>query len=216
MIDNYLPFVMMVIVTVASPGPGVLMTLDNTLSSGWRYSMYGVVGLALGAAVMAGLTVAGLGLLIRSSPTLFYLVKYGGIGYLFYLAYKTWHRVPRCQKASRQPEGVLDPLVINGTPWSLLAHGVLLQTSNPKSLLFFLSVLPQAVDGHGAPADATIRLAIAITTYCIALIAVHTAYVGLAHRARPWFDSPNTSRLVSRISATVFAAFGITILSVKF
>lgn len=92
MSDTYWLYVLMVIFTVASPGPGVLMTLDNAIASGWRASMHGVLGLALGAAIMAGLSSAGVGLLVRSSPPLFLLLKYCGVSYLFYLAYKTWHR----------------------------------------------------------------------------------------------------------------------------
>ena len=81
--NTYWIFVVMVIFTVSSPGPGVLMTLDNAIAGGWRAAMHGVFGLAIGAAVMAGLSSAGIGLLIRSSPTLFMLLKYSGVSYLF-------------------------------------------------------------------------------------------------------------------------------------
>jgi len=90
--EAYLLFTVMAVFTVASPGPGVLMTLDNAISGGWRYAMAGVCGLALGAAVMASLSSAGVGLLVRSSPLLFGLLKYCGVAYLLYLAWKTWQR----------------------------------------------------------------------------------------------------------------------------
>jgi len=79
--DTYWLFVLMVVATVSSPGPGVLMTLDNAIAGGWKASMHGVLGLAIGAAVMAGLCSAGIGLLIRSSRPLFLLLKYGGVAY---------------------------------------------------------------------------------------------------------------------------------------
>jgi len=165
MIENYLPFSVMAVLTVASPGPGVLMTLDNAIARGWRGSMHGILGLALGAALMAGLTTAGVGLLIRSSQPLFLLLKYAGIAYIFYLTYKTWHRASPASGTA--PAGSTShPIGGSDAAWSLLARGALLQTSNPKSLLFFLSVLPQVVDSHSDAASAALRLTLAIATYC--------------------------------------------------
>lgn len=197
--DTYLFFVVMVVVTVSSPGPGVLMTLDNAIAGGWKASMHGVLGLALGAAVMAGLCSAGIGLLIRSSQPLFLLLKYGGVMYLFYLAYKTWHRdVPAPGTASA------------GGHRNRLVRGALLQTSNPKALLFFLSVLPQVASGT---AGHPLRLLPAIATYCAVLIVIHGCYAALATRARTWLARPRTARLLSRLSAAVFFAFGVTMLT---
>lgn len=229
MSENYLPFVLMVVFTVASPGPGVLMTLDNTLTVGWRSSMHGVLGLALGAAVMAGISSAGVGLLIRSSQPLFLLLKYLGIAYLFYLAYKSWNRVPNPLRASAATcsesscprdgnaggnrSGAADIAVAG---WRLVARGAVLQTSNPKSLLFFLSILPQVVDGQNDAGVPAMRLALAMATYCVALILIHALYAGLAARARNWLIHPDSARLVSRLSSIVFCSFGITMLTMKF
>lgn len=223
MSDTYWLFVVMVIFTVASPGPGVLMTLDNAIASGWRASMHGVLGLALGAAVMAGLSSAGVGLLVRSSPPLFLLLKYCGVSYLFYLAYKTWHRAPGPLGREIPGGAVADASgsVATGSGISanmhrgLLARGALLQTSNPKSLLFFLSVLPQVVESEAGTVASPLRLVLAIATYCIALIAIHAVYAGLATKARVWLSQPAVARLLSRLSALVFFAFGVTMLTLK-
>jgi homoserine/homoserine lactone efflux protein len=208
--DTYWLFAAMAVFTVASPGPGVLMTLDNAIASGWRAAMHGVLGLACGAAVMAGLSSAGVGLLVRSSPPLFLLLKYCGAGYLVYLAYKTWRRAP-VTVAAGAPAGA-DVAGAAARHGRLLARGALLQTSNPKSLLFFLSVLPQVAEGHPGAMAAPLRLALAIATYCMALIVVHAMYAGLAVKARVWLHRPATARLLSRLSALVFLAFGVMML----
>ncbi|MGW8394397.1 LysE family translocator [Pseudoduganella sp. HUAS MS19] len=207
MSNTYWIFVVMVIFTVSSPGPGVLMTLDNAIASGWRAAMHGVFGLAIGAAVMAGLSSAGIGLVIRSSPLLFMLLKYCGVSYLFYLAYKTWYRVPT-------PIGASTAEAPADGQRSRLVRGALLQTSNPKSLLFFLSVLPQ-VAGAAGSAQQQMPLVLAIATYCVVLIVIHGMYAGLAARARIWLSRPRTARALSRLSALVFFAFGLTMLTLK-
>ena len=212
--NTYWIFLVMVVFTVASPGPGVLMTLDNAIAGGWRAAMHGVLGLAIGAAVMAGLSAAGIGLLVRSSPTLFLLLKYCGVGYLFYLAYKAWRRAP-APPGGNGADATAGEAQRGGGGRGRLLRGALLQTSNPKALLFFLSVLPQVANGAG-PAQQQVPLALAIATYCMALIAIHGLYAGLAASARTWLSRPGSVRALSRLSALVFCAFGVTMLSLKF
>lgn len=211
MSEHYLAFLLMVVVTVASPGPGVLMTIDNSLMLGWRSSMSGVLGLALGAAIMAAVSSAGVGLLIRSSAPLFLVLKYMGIGYLFYLAYRTWHREPRTASAAASADTIGDGQQ-QDQALGILFRGAMLQTSNPKSLLFFLSVLPQLVDGPGISAATLEPLLIAIATYCVALVAIHAVYAGIASNARRWLAEPGSNRAISRASASVFFLFGLTLL----
>ncbi len=206
--NTYWMFVVMVVFTVSSPGPGVLMTLDNAIATGWRAAMHGVLGLAIGAAFMAGLSSAGIGLLIRSSPASFLLLKYCGVSYLFYLAYKAWRRVP----APIGQGAAADDAQGAGSYRKRLLRGALLQTSNPKSLLFFLSVLPQVAGAAGA-AQQQVPLALAIATYCMVLVVIHGIYAGLAAKARAWLGRPGAARILSRLSALVFCAFGVTMLA---
>ena len=202
MLNTYWIFLAMVVFTVASPGPGVLMTLDNAIARGWRAAMHGVLGLAIGAAAMAGLSAAGIGLLVRSSPPLFLLLKYCGVGYLFYLACRSWRRGPTIASAAAPPA--------DGRR-SRLLRGAMLQTSNPKALLFFLAVLPQ----FAGAAQQQMPLALAIATYCMVLIAIHGLYAGLAARAAAWLRRPRCARVLSRLSALVFCAFGLAMLALK-
>lgn len=206
--NTYWMFVVMVVFTVSSPGPGVLMTLDNAIATGWRAAMHGVLGLAIGAAFMAGLSSAGIGLLIRSSPAAFLLLKYCGVSYLFYLACKAWRRVP----APIGQGAAADDAQGAGSYRKRLLRGALLQTSNPKSLLFFLSVLPQVAGAAGA-AQQQVPLALAIATYCMVLVVIHGIYAGLAAKARAWLSRPGAARILSRVSALVFCAFGVTMLA---
>ena len=202
--DSDLLFVVMVVVTVASPGPGVLMTLDNAIASGWRASMQGVIGLALGAAAMAGLSLAGAGLLVRSSPPLFVALKYGGCLYLAYLAWRAWRR----------------PVAAPGRTSSvraaghrgLLIRGALLQTSNPKSVLLFMSVLPQVVESGEGTSWPVSRAIVAVGTYCVAVLLIHALYAAAAARARRWLMTPSASRRLARLSAFFYLGFVIAML----
>lgn len=56
--------------TVATPGPGVLMTLTSAIRYGLRTAVYVILGTATGTIVMAAISSTGLGLLIAPLPPL--------------------------------------------------------------------------------------------------------------------------------------------------
>lgn len=195
-------YLVMVVLTVVSPGPGLLMTLDNALARGWRVAMGGVCGLALGAALMASLSVLGLGMLVSAHAPLLAALKVAGAAYLLYLAQGAWNRhrsasgpAPRADGARAWPAA------------PLLGKGFWLQTSNPKPILFFLTVLPQvALDG--APQTLSVwRTAGAIAAYAGVLLIVHGSLAAVATRARPWLSSDTATRLLGRASAVLFVCF---------
>ena len=51
----YLLFLTVATLTVLSPGPGVLMTLTNALRYGLRGTIGGILGIAFGALLVAGI-----------------------------------------------------------------------------------------------------------------------------------------------------------------
>ena len=52
-------FLLMAAVTIATPGPGVIMTLTNTVRFGLRNSLGGILGLAAGIFCVATLSARG-------------------------------------------------------------------------------------------------------------------------------------------------------------
>ena len=56
--ENYLLFTLIATVTILSPGPGVLLTLTNSIRYGFFGAIGGIVGIAFGTFIVAGLSVA--------------------------------------------------------------------------------------------------------------------------------------------------------------
>jgi len=54
-------FLLMAAVTVFSPGPGVVMTLTNSLRHGLRGAFGGILGVSYGALVVAAISATSLG-----------------------------------------------------------------------------------------------------------------------------------------------------------
>jgi len=90
--------------------------------------------------VLAAIT--GLAALLHTSAVAFSVVKYLGVAYLLYLAYRTWRdRTDLTVDDDDAPTGVR----------KVVATGVLVNLLNPKLTIFFFAFLPQFVrPGEGA------------------------------------------------------------------
>lgn len=193
-----LAFLVFAVAAVASPGPGVLMTLTNALRGGWRGALGGIVGLALGAAAVAGLSATGLGLLLATSPRLFAVARWVGAAYLVWLGVRLWLAPPPDLAAADAPASFRDRVV---TAFSL-------QLTNPKALAFFLAVFPQFLDrgARWAPQFASLVL-----TYAAVILAVHSIYALAAGRVRAWIVGSGGGVLLHRLGGACFCAFGVAL-----
>jgi hypothetical protein len=80
--------------TIATPGPGVLFTLTNTLNYSLRHAMAGIIGVAAGMGVIAIVAASSVGAIITTSQLALLAVKVTGAAYLIYLGSKLFRSVP--------------------------------------------------------------------------------------------------------------------------
>jgi threonine/homoserine/homoserine lactone efflux protein len=83
-------FILTTLVVVVTPGTGVLYTLSAGLSRGWRASIIAAIGCTLGIVPQMIAAITGLAAILNASAIAFESVKYAGVAYLLYLAYKTF------------------------------------------------------------------------------------------------------------------------------
>lgn len=80
--NNYSVFLLIATLTVLSPGPGVLLTLSNSLRDGITGALSGIAGIVLGSLAVAGVSASSLGLLLATSTEAFSFMKWVGAVYL--------------------------------------------------------------------------------------------------------------------------------------
>src|SRR5438552_199213 len=83
--ETYLIFAVTTLVVCLTPGPAALLVVAQGISNGFRQSYWAIAGIALGNAVYFALSATGIAALILASSTLFSIIKWVGVGYLFYL-----------------------------------------------------------------------------------------------------------------------------------
>src|SRR5579864_3072394 len=82
-------FLLTTFIIVATPGTGVIFTLAAGLSRGARASVIAAVGCTLGIVPHVVAAVVGLAALLNASAVAFQALKYLGVAYLIFLAWRT-------------------------------------------------------------------------------------------------------------------------------
>lgn len=194
--EHYLLFVFIAAATILSPGPGVIFTLTNSLRYGLYESFCGMLGIALGALIVAAISATSVGLILATSALAFSIMKYLGAAYLIYLGVKLW----------RSPVLVVSETVSGKSNLrARFLEGLSVQLSNPKAIFFFMSIFPQFISReHGY----VMQFLILVATYAALVLVIHLFYASTAKRARKWLVSPAGGRTVNRLGGGVFMCFG--------
>lgn len=194
---SYWLFLIIAVATVVSPGPGVILTLTNAIRFGVSGAIGGILGLAVGTFIVAGVSATSLGILLSTSAVAFGIMKMIGAAYLIYLGLKLW----------RSPAKKFDlPTVVVKSRKHQFLEGLTLQITNPKAVFFFMSVFPQFVDYS---ADYISQFMLLVVTYSSLVVAIHMMYAYLARAARGWLSSEKGSYMVNRVGGGTFICFGV-------
>jgi threonine/homoserine/homoserine lactone efflux protein len=123
------------------PGPSVLYIVTRSVDGGRAAGLASVLGVHLGTLVHISAAALGISALLASSATAFNVVKFAGAGYLIIIGLR--------RIMGRDASG--DDVRPQPAPLRrVIAHGVVVNTLNPKTALFFLAFLPQFIDpAHG-------------------------------------------------------------------
>ncbi|QXI33962.1 LysE family transporter [Pseudomonas promysalinigenes] len=177
-----------------SPGAGAIASMSSGLQYGFWRGYWNALGLQLGLVVQIAVIAAGVGAILAASATAFHVIKWFGVAYLVYLAYKQWRALPM----DMTDESAVRPI---GKPLSLMFRGFLVNVSNPKALVFMLAVLPQFINPHGALLPQYI--AITVTMVSVDML-VMAGYTGLAARVLRLLRTPRQQKRLNRTFAGLF------------
>jgi homoserine/homoserine lactone efflux protein len=196
-------FLLMATATVFSPGPGVVMTLTNSLRYGMKETFGGILGISFGALVVAAVSATSLGVVLAASALAFTVIKFIGAAYLVYLGIKLW-RAPALQ-LKEQP-------TIEASFGRRFLEGVSLQLTNPKVIFFFLSIFPQFIDRS---MDYSTQFTIQVLTYSSLVVVIHCLYALFAHRAGLWLASERGGRTINKLGGATFVFFGAALATAR-
>jgi threonine/homoserine/homoserine lactone efflux protein len=187
---------------VASPGPGVAAVVARSLSRGTQGAPAFIAGFLIGDLVWFTVAATGLAALAQSAYAIFVAVKYAGVAYLLYLSYRMWTTAAKPISSNK--------VEASQKPSRLFLTGLALTLGNPKTMVFFLALLPTVVKLETLTVAGFFEIAAVI---CVALPLVLGLYAYAAARARRFLQSPRAIRIVNRGSATAMAGAAAVIAS---
>ncbi|MGE8499942.1 MAG: LysE family transporter [Pseudomonas sp.] len=193
-LETWLAFFVACWVISLSPGAGAIASMSAGLQYGFVRGYWNALGLQIGLALQIAIVAAGVGAILAASALAFSLIKWFGVAYLVFLAYRQWQALPSdlATESSERPVG---------RPLSLVLRGFLVNFSNPKAIVFMLAVLPQFLNPH-APLLSQ-YLVMGVTMICVDLI-VMAGYTGLAARVLRVLRTPRQQRIMNRTFAALF------------
>ncbi|REG50134.1 threonine/homoserine/homoserine lactone efflux protein [Paraburkholderia sp. BL6669N2] len=194
-----LVFALALIVAAGTPGPSVAALVARVLTNGFRDVLPFLAAMWIGEALWLTCAVAGLAVIARSFGMVFVVLKFIGVAYLLFLAWKMW-RAPADVQGSDLPSGQ--------SPWRMFMAGLFVTLGNPKIMMFYLALLPTMVDVSRIGTVAWFELTL---TMLIVLMTVDFGWALLATRARKLLTTRRAVKIANRASATMMAGVAAAI-----
>jgi threonine/homoserine/homoserine lactone efflux protein len=188
-------------VAVALPGPSVAAVIARSLARGTQGAAAYIAGSLLGDLIWFTIAATGLAALAQTAYTFFVVLKYAGAAYLLYLAYRLWTAPPQpVEETAAAPQGERSS--------QLFIASLTLTLANPKTVLFFLALLPTVVQLKTLNLVGFIEIAAVI---CVVLPFIMGAYTIAAARARNFFKSTKAVRNLNRGTGVALAGAAVAV-----
>ena len=182
---------------MASPGPAFLLVLRNSIAEGRAAGMLTGLGLGLVATLWTAAALLGLAALFDLVPWLYGAMKTGGAIYLLYLAWGMWRGAARALETSAAPSHK-----------RAFRSGVIVNITNPKSVLFAGAVIVVIFPAGLSPTDS----ALIVANHFIVEVMVYSAMAFGLSTTRARSAYLRIKRHADRIATGVMAALGLRLL----
>jgi threonine/homoserine/homoserine lactone efflux protein len=197
-VSNVLAYAGIVSVLIVIPGPSVLFMISRALTVGRRAALLTVAGNELGLCVQAAAVAFGAGAVLERWAEILTVVKWVGAAYLVYLGVQA----VRHRRSMAEALAARIPPV---RPLRAMRDGFVVGVSNPKTIVFFVVVLPQFAHGAGQ------MLILGALGPLIAL-ALDSLWALAAGTARQWFTrSPRRLAMVGAAGGLVMIGLGVSV-----
>ena len=184
---------------VATPGPVVVATIARTLSSGWPPALPLAAGVAIGDVLWPLLAIFGLTAIAELWGQVMQVLHFVGAGILIWMG---WRLIARPREALAESP---DPALMRRDGWRAFTAGLLVNLGNPKSIFFFMGLLPAFF--HIATLTA-LDVVVIVAMSAGVLFVGNVIWAAAAHSARAAAVTPRMLRRVDRLSGGALIGAG--------
>ena len=196
-----LPYITASLLFSIVPGPSVAVVLANSLARGTRAGLATVLGIQIVMLAMVVVVALGLQLVMTLVSDAFHVIKLVGAAYLVWIGWRMF--------SSR---GEMDVAAGERLPLGrYIWQGVVVNGSNPKTLLFLGAFLPQFVDLARPAFEQIMVLGLIVTAVATCTDSIYALVGG---RARLLLTAARV-RLLNRVSGIVIMVGGIWLATMR-
>ncbi len=183
-----------------TPGAGAINTMSNSLTSGFRRSIWGILGQQAALVIHVLIVALGVGVLVASSPVAFNVIRYAGAAYLVYLGIRQFLSKPQLDQERSES-------LRNEPAWSMFRRGLWVNLLNPKAIVFFLAFMPQFI----RPEQPLIPqyLVLTATVVVIDILVMWFFFAAAAKTFQRFTHDARGQLILNRIFGVLFVAVGI-------
>ncbi|MEL6918961.1 MAG: LysE family translocator [Bacteroidota bacterium] len=197
---DLLLFALAALIMVLSPGPNMIYLISRSLSQGKKAGIISLLGVVCGFLFHILMVSFGLTAIFFAIPYAFVGVKFLGVGYLLYLAYRTVKSNNKIFDA--------DQNLKSDKSLKLFNIGLLTNILNPKMAVFYLSFFPQFIQPeYGSILGQSFQLGI---IQIIISFSVNFSMVISAAKMASWFSKkPIWLRIQKWFMASVLTGLAV-------
>ncbi len=189
-------------IAVIVPGPGVAAVVARALGGGFGAAFPMVLGILVGDLIYLVFALFGLAAIATWFGPVFLVIRWGGALYLLYVAWQFWTAKPGSEQIGARRDG---------SAWKTFLSGFALTMGNPKTIVFYLALLPTVV-----PLDRPITV-LGFTELTliviVVLLIIGSAYAALAAAARDFFQSTRAIRNLNRTAGVIMASAAVFVVA---
>ena len=204
-LELWLAYVATSAIVLAIPGPTILLVLSYSIAHGRKATFPLVAGVALGDSVAITVSLIGLGSLLAASAFWFTAIKWMGGLYLIYLGIQLF-------RGAGHPIALEPGQAREASPGKLFANAFIVTALNPKSIVFFIALLPQFIS---AVHPVNPQLGILGVSFVVLATIGATSYALFAASLRRFLASPRAQKAYSLVGGGLLCGAGLWALNAK-
>ena len=188
----WLLFVITFSSALAIPGPNAAYAIAQTITNGPKNGLLACLGFAIASGLNLFIVMVGLGLVLANNMHILIYLKWVGVAYLLYMAYKVINSAPSTAKSDTKPSHS-----------RTFFFAILVSLSNPKVVIGNLMLLPVFLSPDK---PLLLQGGIIILTGTVLSFFVYSAYAFFASKFLAKLKSKTTNRIVGGIYVTAAGA----------
>ena len=205
-LTTWLLFIVVAFIAVISPGPAILLSISNSIRFGISKVMLSSFGNICGLFLLSTAAIFGLGAVLKTSTSLFLIIKIIGAAYLIYLGIRQW------RSKTNFFDGIEKKASQKKSNQRFFIEGFLIAMTNPKAILFFNALFPQFINTEQA---FTQQFLIMTFTFMTISFVSLVGYGVLAVSAKHWLSTGQRAKWFNRTLGSLFVVIGIGLLQLK-